>query len=86
MGQNEEGTLARIKSLRRDVIEPKVQEHHGRIFKTTGDGLSVEFRGSVEAVRGAVGLQEALAADATQKQRRTNSGGFSRSRGDMVRR
>ena len=56
MGQNEEGTLARIKSLRRDVIEPKVQEHHGRIFKTTGDGLSVEFQSPVEAVRGAVGL------------------------------
>ena len=39
MGQDEEGTLARIKSLRREVIEPKVKEHHGRVFKTTGDGL-----------------------------------------------
>ena len=39
MGQDEEGTLARIRALRRDVIEPKVQEHHGRIVKTTGDGF-----------------------------------------------
>ena len=54
MGQDEEGTLARIKSLRREVIEPKVQEHHGRVFKTTGDGLLVEFPSPVEAVRCAV--------------------------------
>src|SRR5215203_505740 len=54
MGQDEEGTLARIKSLRREVIEPKVQEHHGRVFKTTGDGFLVEFQSPVEAVRCAV--------------------------------
>ncbi len=61
MGQDEEGTLARIKSLRREVIEPKVKEHHGRVFKTTGDGLLVEFPSPVEAVRCAVAVQEALA-------------------------
>ena len=55
MGQDEEGTLARIKSLRREVIEPKVKEHHGRVFKTTGDGLLVEFSSPVEAVRCAAG-------------------------------
>ena len=60
MGQDEEGTLARIRALRRDVIEPKVQEHHGRLVKTTGDGFLVEFASPVEAVRCAVGMQAAL--------------------------
>jgi adenylate cyclase len=67
MGRDEEGTLARIKSLRRDVIEPNVYEHHGRVFKTTGDGLLVEFQSPVEAVRCAVGVQEALASEASQE-------------------
>ncbi|ANY84855.1 hypothetical protein BB934_42195 (plasmid) [Microvirga ossetica] len=62
MGQDEEGTLSRIKSLRREVIEPKVKEYYGRVFKTTGDGVLVEFQSPVEAVRCAVGLQEALAS------------------------
>src|SRR5829696_6421727 len=57
MGQDEEGTLARIKSLRREVIEPKVKEHHGRVFKVTGDGFLVEFSSPVEAVRCAVGTR-----------------------------
>jgi adenylate cyclase len=57
MGQDEEGTLDRIKCLRREVIAPKVSEHHGRVFKTTGDGLLVEFQSPVEAVRCAVGIQ-----------------------------
>jgi adenylate cyclase len=67
MGQDEEGTLSRIKGLRREVIEPKVMAHHGRVFKTTGDGVLVEFSSPVEAVRCAVSIQEALAADAAQK-------------------
>jgi adenylate cyclase len=67
MGQDEEGTLARIKSLRREVIEPKVAEHHGRVFKITGDGFLVEFSSPVEAVRCAVGVQEALAAQGAQE-------------------
>jgi class 3 adenylate cyclase len=50
MGQDEEGTLARIKQLRRDLIEPKVQEHGGRVFKTTGDGFWAEFPSPMEAV------------------------------------
>ncbi|HEX2134939.1 MAG TPA: adenylate/guanylate cyclase domain-containing protein [Microvirga sp.] len=70
MGQDEEGTLARIKSLRREVIEPKVQEHLGRIFKTTGDGFLVEFASPVEAVRCALELQEALASKASQESSR----------------
>ena len=64
MGQDEEGTLARIKTLRRDIIEPKAGEHHGRIFKTTGDGFLVEFFSPVEAVRFAAEVQEALASHA----------------------
>ena len=54
MGQDEEGTLARIKRLRREIIEPAVAAHHGRIFKTTGDGFLVEFSSPVEAVRCAI--------------------------------
>ncbi|WP_162820732.1 adenylate/guanylate cyclase domain-containing protein [Microvirga calopogonii] len=61
MGQDEEGTLARIKSLRREVIEPKVDAHHGRVVKTTGDGILAEFTSPVEAVRCAVEVQQAVA-------------------------
>jgi class 3 adenylate cyclase len=43
MGADEEGTLARLKALRDDLIDPKIAEHNGRIVKTTGDGLLVEF-------------------------------------------
>src|SRR5829696_2252503 len=67
MGQDEEGTLARIKSLRGEVIEPKVNEHHGRVFKTTGDGALVEFSSPVEAVRCAVAIQDTLAFRASQE-------------------
>ena len=48
MGENEEGTLAALRALRREVGDPKVAEHRGRIVKTTGDGLLVEFA-SVES-------------------------------------
>src|SRR5689334_3412429 len=51
MGVDEEGTVERIKSLRREVLEPMVADHQGRIVKTTGDGFLVEFSSSVEAVR-----------------------------------
>lgn len=66
MGQDEEGTLAAIKSLRREVIEPKVGAHHGRVVKTTGDGILVEFSSPIEAVRCAVEVQQALAARTSQ--------------------
>src|SRR4051794_35366069 len=62
MGKDQEGTLVRIKALRRKVIEPKVNEHHGRLFKTMGDGFLVEFPSSVEAVCCAVEVQEVLAS------------------------
>ncbi len=57
MEQDEEGTLARIKSLRREVIGPNVEEHHGRVFKATGNGALAEFGSPVEAVRCAVEVQ-----------------------------
>ena len=50
MGANEAGTLAAVKTLRTDFIEPKIAEHQGRIVKLTGDGMLVEFPSVVSAV------------------------------------
>jgi adenylate cyclase len=47
-----EGTLERLKALRREVLDQQIAEHHGRIVKTTGDGLLAEFASVVNAVRG----------------------------------
>jgi class 3 adenylate cyclase/pimeloyl-ACP methyl ester carboxylesterase len=66
MSQDEEGTLTRVKNLRRDVVEPKTAEHRGRIFKTMGDGFLVEFSSPVEAIRCAVAIQEAIGPEAPQ--------------------
>src|ERR1700674_1139083 len=60
MGSDEEGTLARLKAHRRELVDPKIAEHHGRIVKTTGDGLLVEFASPVEAVRCAGEIQKAM--------------------------
>jgi adenylate cyclase len=60
MGADEEGTLERLKALRRELVDPKIAEHHGRIVKTTGDGLLVEFASVVDAVRCAVEVQRAM--------------------------
>jgi TolB-like protein/class 3 adenylate cyclase len=61
MGADEEGTHERLKALRRELVDPKIAEHHGRIVKTTGDGMLVEFTSVVDAVRCAVEVQEAIA-------------------------
>src|ERR1700739_3493 len=61
MGADEEGTLERLKAIRREVSDPKIKEHHGRIVKTTGDGLLLEFASVVDAVRCAVEVQRELA-------------------------
>jgi len=58
---DEEGTLSRLKALRAAVIDPKIAGHHGRIVKTTGDGLLVEFASVVDALRCAAEVQAALA-------------------------
>src|SRR6516225_5084641 len=60
MGADDEGTLERLKALRRELLDPKIAEHHGRIVKTTGDGLLVEFASVVDAVRCAVAVQQAM--------------------------
>ncbi len=60
MGADEEGTLERLKALRRELLDPKIAEHRGRIVKTTGDGLLVEFASVVDAVRCAVAVQQAM--------------------------
>src|SRR5215472_11140909 len=62
MERDEVGTLARLRTLRRDVIDPKIAEHKGRIVKTTGDGILVEFPSIVEAVACAVAFQQGMAA------------------------
>src|SRR4051812_22557739 len=63
MEKDEEGTLARVKALQREVIEPKVRERGGRLVKTTGDGFLCEFGSPVEAVRCALEVQEATKAN-----------------------
>ncbi|HYD67439.1 adenylate/guanylate cyclase domain-containing protein, partial [Azospirillum sp.] len=60
MGEEEEGTLAALKAHRRELIDPKIAEHRGRVVKTTGDGLLVEFPSVVDAVRCAVEVQRGM--------------------------
>jgi hypothetical protein len=60
-GADEEGTHAALTALRRNVMDPKIHEHRGRIVKTTGDGLLVEFASVVDAVRWAVEVQREMA-------------------------
>ena len=60
MGADEEGTHERLKAHRRELVDPKIGEHSGRIVKTTGDGMLVEFRSVVDAVRCAAELQRAM--------------------------
>jgi TolB-like protein/class 3 adenylate cyclase len=61
MGADEEGTHERLKALRRELADPKIKEHRGRIVKTTGDGLLIEFASVVDAVRCAVEVQREMA-------------------------
>jgi adenylate cyclase len=60
MGADEEGTLERLKAHRRQLIDPKIREHRGRIVKTTGDGLLADFASVVDAVRCAAELQRGM--------------------------
>lgn len=61
MGADEVGTLAALKAHRREVIDPAISQHHGRIVKTTGDGMLVEFASAVDAITCAVAVQEKMA-------------------------
>lgn len=62
MGSDEEGTLARLTAVRRDIIDREIRQRGGRIVKTMGDGLIAEFTSPVEAVRCAFKVQETVAA------------------------
>src|SRR5579864_1602060 len=59
-GADEEQTLARLRALRSDLIDPTVTVHHGRVVKRTGDGILVEFRSVVDAVRCAIEVQNGM--------------------------
>jgi len=60
MGMDEAGTLRRLKALRRDLVQPKIAEHKGRVVKLMGDGLLAEFPSVVEAVQCAARIQEEI--------------------------
>src|SRR3954452_9856173 len=60
MGANEEGTLARLKAVRKAIVDPTIASHRGRIVKTTGDGMLVEFASAVDAVRAAIAVQRCM--------------------------
>ena len=59
-GADEDRTLARLRGLRNDLIDPAIAAHHGRIVKRTGDGSIIEFRSVVDAVRCAIEIQNGL--------------------------
>jgi formylglycine-generating enzyme required for sulfatase activity/class 3 adenylate cyclase len=61
MGMDEEGTATRVKRHRRELVEPTVADHHGRIVKWMGDGFLAEFASPVEAVRCAIVIQQSMA-------------------------
>jgi len=63
MERDEEGTYSRIGNLRRQVIEPRLSEHQGRLIKTTGDGFLAEFPSPIAALRCALAIQAAQSAD-----------------------
>jgi adenylate cyclase len=59
-GSDEERTLARLRGLRSDLIDPAIAAHHGRTVKRTGDGVLIEFRSVVDAVRCAIEMQNGM--------------------------
>jgi adenylate cyclase len=60
MGRDEEGTLARLKAVRKALVDPSIAEHRGRIVKTTGDGMLAEFASAVDAARSAIDVQRGM--------------------------
>jgi adenylate cyclase len=73
MGQDEAGTLARLKAHRRELIDPSIAEHKGRIVKTTGDGILIEFPSVVEAIACAVTVQRGMRCGTQRRQRISGS-------------
>ena len=62
MAADESGTLNRMKTLRKDLIDPELARHHGEVIKLTGDGMLVLFDSVVAAVEAAAAVQKAMAA------------------------
>ena len=60
MGADEAGTFARLKEYRRELIDPKTKQYRGRVVKTTGDGILIEFPSVVNAVSGAIDVQQGM--------------------------
>src|SRR5262245_19577011 len=58
MERDEEGTAAAVRALQREVVEPKLAEHHGRLIKTTGDGFLAEFASPIAALNYALAIQQ----------------------------
>lgn len=65
IGLDETGTLAALRALRKNIVDPKIEKHQGRIVKLMGDGVLVEFPSVVEATQCAVGVQRAMVAHNT---------------------
>src|SRR5437763_14756893 len=66
MGSDEEGTLAALNSVRRDIVDPNIADYRGRIVRSMGDGLLVEFNSVIDAVQCATAIQNAMAARAVE--------------------
>jgi TolB-like protein/class 3 adenylate cyclase len=66
IGADEEGTLAQLKAFRKTLVDPTIAKHRGRIVKTTGDGMLVEFASAVDAARCAVEVQRGMAGENTE--------------------
>jgi class 3 adenylate cyclase len=66
VGDDEEGTLARLRALRRELIDPEIGAHRGRLVRVMGDGLLIEFASAVDAVRCALAVQYGMAAAAAE--------------------
>jgi adenylate cyclase len=81
---DEAGTLARLRALRREIVEPLAAENGGRIFKTTGDGLLAEFPSTVHALRCAIGVQERLRGGELQLRIGVHQGDVAVEGGDLL--
>lgn len=66
IGADEEGTLAQLKAFRKTLLNPTIAKHRGRIVKTTGDGMLVEFASAIDAARCAVEVQRGMADENTE--------------------
>lgn len=72
MGMSESGTLTALKAIRNDLIDPTIAAHGGRIVKTTGDGMLLEYPSVVEAFRSCVEIETAMSASAVEGCGRTS--------------